>query len=65
MKASEGVIAMKVKLRKCFEPRKIQSLEHSKCKKIVCGSAHSIALTSDGYILSRGYNDRGKYILFP
>lgn len=65
MKASEGVIAMKVKLRKCFEPRKILSLEHLKCEKIVCGCAHSIALTSDGYILSRGYNDRGKYILFP
>ena len=51
------------KIAEMFEPRKILSLEHLKCEKIA-SDVHRIALTSDGYILA-GYNDRGKYILFP
>ena len=58
--ATEGVTEFKVKLRKCFEPKKILSLEKYKCIKIACGCAHTLALAKDGTLLSRGYNDRGQ-----
>ena len=52
--ATEGVTEFKVKLRKCFEPKKVLSLEKYKCIKIACGCAHTLALAKDGTLLSRG-----------
>jgi alpha-tubulin suppressor-like RCC1 family protein len=57
---TEGLIALKVKLHKVFEPQKVSSLDDLKCKKIVCGCAHTAALTSDGNLYTRGYNDKGQ-----